>query len=127
MRAMVPGWGGLWLALLLLAGTAHAKVEIDFVPVSAEHESAAQVYFSEGLLDHPHYTRPETAGDDRVPAVLLGGDHEAIRRWRLKQALGRTWQRRPELLERRPLTEEEQALLHEFIDEAQGGSRNQRD
>jgi tRNA (guanine37-N1)-methyltransferase len=117
---------------VLSGGELPAMVLVDAVArllpgALGDEDSAAQDSFSEGLLDHPHYTRPEEIDSDRVPEVLLGGDHEAIRRWRLKQALGRTWQRRPELLERRPLTEEEQALLHEFIDEAQGGSRNQRD
>ena len=70
--------------------------------------------FTAGLLDCPQYTRPEVADERRVPQVLVGGDHEAIRRWRLKQALGRTWLRRPELLEKRQLTSEERTLLEEF-------------
>ena len=61
-------------------------------------ESARSDSFANGLLDCPHYTRPEVVDGLEVPAVLLGGDHEAVRRWRLKQALGRTWQRRPDLL-----------------------------
>ncbi len=78
-------------------------------------ESARQDSFAaSGLLDHPHYTRPEVADNGQVPSVLLGGDHEAIRRWRLKQALGRTWERRPDLLERRELNEEERCLLAEY-------------
>jgi tRNA (guanine37-N1)-methyltransferase len=81
-------------------------------------DSAAQESFVEGLLDCPHYTRPEDDGGDRVPDVLLSGDHAAIRRWRLKMALGRTWQRRPDLLERRELTKEEAALLAQFRQEA---------
>ena len=68
----------------------------------------------DGLLDHPHYTRPEMAGEKVVPEVLLSGDHEAIRRWRRKQALGRAWQRRPDLLEGRELDEEAKLLLEEF-------------
>ena len=68
----------------------------------------------DGLLDHPHYTRPEVAGGKAVPEVLLSGDHEAIRRWRRKQALGRTWQLRPDLLENRQLDEEAELLLKEF-------------
>jgi tRNA (guanine37-N1)-methyltransferase len=82
-------------------------------------ESAAQDSFVDGLLDCPHYTRPEQEGGQRVPEVLLSGDHAAIRRWRLKQALGRTWERRPDLLRGRPLSKEEQALLAEFRRERQ--------
>ena len=77
-------------------------------------ESAAQESFAAGLLDCPHYTRPERYGTVDVPAVLLSGDHAAIRRWRHKQAVGRTWQRRPDLLERRGLRADEQALLSEY-------------
>lgn len=81
--------------------------------------SAEEDSFSSELLDHPHYTRPEVLEDGRsVPAVLLGGNHEAIRRWRLKQALGRTKLRRPELLEKRLLTAEEQQLLGEYLAES---------
>ena len=79
--------------------------------------SAAQDSFEEGLLDCPHYTRPERDGAEAVPAVLLSGDHAAIRRWRLKQALGRTWLRRPDLLARLELDKERRALLDEFIRE----------
>lgn len=67
-----------------------------------------------GLLDCPHYTRPELYEGCSVPGVLLSGNHERIRRWRLKQALGRTWQRRPDLLEVRALSREEAELLAEF-------------
>ena len=77
-------------------------------------ESAVQESFTEGLVDWPHYTRPPTWEQRTVPAVLASGDHEAIRRWRLQQALGRTWLRRPELLERRGMNAEERALLEEF-------------
>jgi tRNA (guanine37-N1)-methyltransferase len=80
-------------------------------------ESAAQDSFCGGLLDCPHYTRPEQDGDGRVPDVLLSGNHAAIRRWRLQQALGRTWERRPDLLQDRKLTLEEQALLAEYRSE----------
>ena len=80
-------------------------------------ESARSDSFANGLLDCPHYTRPEVVDGRQVPAVLLGGDHEAIRRWRLKQALGRTWQRRPDLLGKIALDEEQRALLEEFIGE----------
>ena len=80
--------------------------------------SADQDSFVSGWLDCPHYTRPEEIDGQRVPAVLLSGDHEAIRRWRLKQALGRTWQRRPELLAALELDKEQQALLDEYKAEA---------
>nr|WP_207787515.1 tRNA (guanosine(37)-N1)-methyltransferase TrmD [Candidatus Thiosymbion oneisti] len=78
-------------------------------------DSARQDSYVDGLLDFPHYTRPETVAGARVPQVLLSGDHQAIARWRLQQALGRTWLRRPELLERRGLSAEEKALLNAFI------------
>ncbi|HEM46781.1 MAG TPA: tRNA (guanosine(37)-N1)-methyltransferase TrmD, partial [Alphaproteobacteria bacterium] len=68
------------------------------------------------------YTRPEEIDGRRVPQVLLGGDHQAIARWRRKQALGRTWLRRPDLLRVLDLDDEQQALLQEFIDEHRGGS-----
>ena len=76
--------------------------------------SAVEESFVAGLLDCPHYTRPETYEGMKVPDVLLSGNHEAIRRWRLKQALGRTWQRRPDLIEARSLSSEEAELLAEF-------------
>lgn len=77
-------------------------------------ESAAQDSFVAGLLDCPHYTRPEEYEGQRVPDVLMSGHHEQIRRWRLKQALGRTWQRRPELLAGRSMSKEETQLLGQF-------------
>jgi len=77
-------------------------------------ESAQQDSFAEGLLDCPHYTRPEQYDGDAVPPVLLSGDHAAVRRWRRKQSLGRTWQRRPDLIARRTLSREEQGLLSEY-------------
>ena len=77
-------------------------------------ESAVQESFTGDLVDWPHYTRPPTWGGRVVPAVLSSGDHAAIERWRLQQALGRTWLRRPELLERRGMNDEERALLEEF-------------
>ncbi len=76
--------------------------------------SAAEDSFVEGLLDCPHYTRPEVYEGMPVPEVLLTGHHEKIRRWRLQQALGRTWLRRPELLVERVLSVEESALLEDF-------------
>lgn len=77
-------------------------------------ESAQQDSFVAGLLDCPHYTRPEEFAGLRVPEVLLSGHHEEIRRWRLQQALGRTWQRRPELLAGRSLSKAETQLLMQF-------------
>ena len=77
-------------------------------------DSASQDSFAGGLLDCPHYTRPEAYEGETVPAVLLSGNHAAIARWRLKQALGRTWQRRPELLESRGVSADERTLLEEF-------------
>ena len=77
-------------------------------------QSAEQESFSAGLLDCPHYTRPETYRDEPVPPVLLSGHHAQITRWRLKQSLGRTWLRRPDLLERRGMSEAERKLLEEF-------------
>ncbi|MEO8160195.1 MAG: tRNA (guanosine(37)-N1)-methyltransferase TrmD [Arenimonas sp.] len=77
-------------------------------------ESASQDSFEDGLLDCPHYTRSESRGTDGVPPVLLSGDHAAIRRWRRQQSLGRTWLRRPELLQRLDLNKTDQSLLDAF-------------
>jgi len=77
-------------------------------------QSAAEESFVDGLLDCPQYTRPELHEGAKVPEILMGGHHENIRRWRLKQALGRTWQRRPDLLAARKLSEDEGKLLEEF-------------
>ena len=77
--------------------------------------SAAAESHADGLLDHPHYTRPARFEGDAVPEVLLGGDHGAVARWRRRQALGRTWQRRPDLLAARPLGVDDRRLLGEFI------------
>ena len=91
---------------------------IRLVPGVLGHEqSAQQDSFMEGLLDCPHYTRPEDYDGQLVPEVLLSGNHEKIRKWRLKQALGRTWQRRPDLLAALELTTEQQKLLTEYLDE----------
>ncbi len=87
--------------------------------VLGDEASAAQESFVGGLLDHPHYTRPELYEGIPVPPVLLSGNHADIERWRMKQALGRTWSRRPELLARVVLTTEQQALLEEYQREAQ--------
>jgi len=85
-------------------------------------QSAAAESFAGGLLDCPQYTRPETYAGERIPEVLLSGHHEQIRRWRLKQALGRTWLRRPELIAARRLNDEELKLLEEFKRETKGGA-----
>jgi tRNA (guanine37-N1)-methyltransferase len=77
-------------------------------------QSSAEESFVDDLLDCPHYTRPEVYEGRATPAVLLSGDHAAIARWRLKQALGRTWLRRPDLLSARGMSEEESSLLEEF-------------
>ena len=82
-----------------------------------DDESAAQDSFMNGLLDCPHYTRPEDFEGRRVPEVLLSGDHAAIRRWRMQQMLGRTWLRRPDLLEDLALSAEQKKLLEDFIRE----------
>jgi len=89
--------------------------------VLGHEDSPAQESFVRGMLDCPHYTRPEDVDGMRVPPVLLSGDHEAIRRWRLKQALGRTWARRPDLLARLVLNAEEKTLLAEYQAEMAGG------
>jgi len=83
-------------------------------------DSAAQDSYADGLLDCPHYTRPEEIEGRTVPDVLLSGNHERIRRWRLQQALGRTWLRRPDLMRDRCLSDEEQQLLDDFIRAREG-------
>jgi len=85
--------------------------------VLGDDESAAQDSFMEGLLDCPHYTRPEVVDGRQVPDVLLSGDHARIARWRMKQALGRSYLRRPDLLEKLELNDEQRELLDEFIEE----------
>lgn len=85
--------------------------------VLGDADSATQDSYMDGLLDCPHYTRPENFEGMRVPEVLQSGDHAAIARWRLKMALGRTWQRRPDLLDKRPLSAMEKKLLDEFRSE----------
>lgn len=107
---------------VLSGGELGAMVVIDtvtrLIPGALGHEdSAEQDSFSDGLLDCPHYTRPEQFEELTVPEVLLSGDHAAIARWRMKQALGRTWLRRPELLEKLELSGEQQELLQEYIQE----------
>jgi tRNA (guanine37-N1)-methyltransferase len=86
--------------------------------------SAEEDSFADGLLDCPHYTRPEVLEGMEVPSVLLSGNHADIRRWRLKQSLGRTWLRRPELLENLALTDEQEVLLREFQKEHRLSQQN---
>ncbi|WOE67058.1 tRNA (guanosine(37)-N1)-methyltransferase TrmD [Aeromonas allosaccharophila] len=85
--------------------------------VLGDKASAEQDSFTDGLLDHPHYTRPEVLDGLAVPEALTSGNHEVIRRWRLKQSLGRTWQRRPELINNLALTDEQESLLAEYVRE----------
>ena len=110
---------------VLSGGELAAMVLIDCVVrqlpgVLGDAESASQDSFVNGLLDCPHYTRPEVFEGAAVPQVLLSGNHAEIARWRLKQALGRTWQRRPDLLARRALSADEQELLDDDRKEVQG-------
>ena len=107
---------------VLSGGELPAMVVVDAVArlvpgVLGDENSAVEDSFSDGLLDCPHYTRPEEVEGLRVPPVLLSGDHEAIRRWRLKQSLGRTWTTRPDLMAGRELTAGERRLLDEYIAE----------
>ncbi|MCB1709241.1 MAG: tRNA (guanosine(37)-N1)-methyltransferase TrmD [Halioglobus sp.] len=111
---------------VLSGGELAAMVVIDAVirqlPGVLGHElSAREDSFVDGLLDCPHYTRPEVYQGRQVPDVLLSGNHEQIRRWRLKQALGRTLERRPDLLSGRAMKPEEEQLLAEYLRE-RGGS-----
>jgi tRNA (guanine37-N1)-methyltransferase len=108
---------------VLSGGELPALVVVDAVArllpgVLGDAASAAEDSFADGLLDWPQYTRPEVWDGRPVPPVLLGGNHAAIRRWRLMQALGRTWQKRPELIARRRLSGDERALLEEYCNAA---------
>ncbi len=114
---------------VLSGGELPAMTVIDTVsrllPGALGHEdSAAEDSFAAGVLDYPHYTRPEDIDGQGVPPVLLGGDHQAIARWRRKQALGRTWLRRPDLLAGQELDADSRRLLREFIDEYRTDDRN---
>lgn len=105
---------------VISGGELAAMVCIDamtrLVPGVLGHEqSAQQDSFSDGILDCPHYTRPEEFNGMKVPEVLMNGNHQQIQDWREKQALGRTWQRRPDLLENIVLDDRQQALLNDFI------------
>jgi len=107
---------------VLSGGEIAAMAVIDAVArllpgVLGDEESALQDSFMEGLLDHPHYTRPEEIDGRRVPDVLLSGDHARIAKWRYQQALGRSFERRPDLLEKLDLSDEQQQLLHEYLEE----------
>jgi tRNA (guanine37-N1)-methyltransferase len=118
----VEAEGSTELALgdyVLSGGELAAAVVIDAVArllpgVLGHEDSNIEDSYTAGLLDCPQYTRPEAIDGRAVPPVLLSGDHAAVRRWRLKQALGRTWLKRPRLLAARELTAEEQELLEEF-------------
>ena len=107
---------------VLSGGEIAAMAVIDAVArllpgVLGDDESAIQDSFVDGLLDHPHYTRPESIEGHDVPSVLLSGDHARIARWRYKQALGRSFLRRPDLVEKLDLSSEQQAVLDEFLKE----------
>jgi tRNA (guanine37-N1)-methyltransferase len=107
---------------IISGGELAAAVMIDAVArlvpgVLGDDQSAEQDSFMDGLLDCPHFSRPESVEGVRVPPVLLSGDHGAIRRWRRKQALGRTWERRPDLLKGREMNAEDEALLEEYRQE----------
>lgn len=110
---------------VLSGGELAAMVVIDSIVrqlpgVLGDPESADQDSFVNGLLDCPHYTRPEVYEGQAVPPVLMSGNHAEIGRWRMKQALGRTWQRRPDLLLARALSDDERKLLEEFKQESSG-------
>ena len=105
--------GGELASMVFIDGLAR------LIPGVLGHEdSAEQDSFSNGLLDCPHYTRPEEIAGEKVPEVLLSGDHAAIEKWRLKQSLGRTMERRPDLLVELELSSEQQGLLDEYIRES---------
>ncbi|MGZ5011192.1 MAG: tRNA (guanosine(37)-N1)-methyltransferase TrmD [Methylobacter sp.] len=105
---------------VISGGELAALIVIDAVTrllpgVLGDEDSARQDSHSDGLLDCPHFTRPEQLEGCSVPDVLLGGNHADIDRWRMKQALGRTWQKRPDLLKKKNLSAEQENLLKEFI------------
>jgi tRNA (guanine37-N1)-methyltransferase len=111
---------------VLSGGELAAMVLIDAVVrqlpgALGDGQSTVEESFAAGLLDYPQYTRPEEWSGKGIPEVLMSGHHEFIRRWRLKQSLGRTWQRRPDLLAGRELTAEEKNLLKEF--QQDGGNK----
>ena len=107
---------------VLSGGEIAASVIIDSITrlipgVLGDEQSAVLDSFTSGLLDHPHYTRPEIIRDKEVPNVLLSGNHEAIKRWRLKQSIVTTFKKRPDLLKQRKLSKDEQKLLDEYLEE----------
>ena len=109
-------------SFVLSGGEIAASAMIDSITrlipgVLGDEMSASQDSFTDDLLDYPNYTRPELFRNVSVPEVLLSGNHNDINRWRLKQALGRTHQRRPDLLEGRQLSNDESALLQEYLEE----------
>lgn len=108
---------------VLSGGELPAMVMLDALirqlPGALGHEdSADQDSFAEGLLDCPHYTRPEQYQDLQVPEILLSGNHERIRQWRLTQSLRRTWQRRPDLLDKLTLSDEQRRILDRIVKES---------
>lgn len=114
---------------VLTGGELGAMVLIDAVtrllPGALGHaDSAEEDSFTSGMLDYPHYTRPVEIGGRAVPEVLLSGDHARIREWRMKQALGRTWERRPDLLEGFPLDSGQRRLLAEYIRDREAGKES---
>lgn len=117
---------------VLSGGELGAMVVVDAIArllpgVLGHGESAQNDSFSAGLLDHPHYTRPEDWAGQPVPEVLMSGDHAAIRRWRMQQALGNTWLKRPDLLEGLSLGKDQQKLLREFIGQIELQQRGNAD
>jgi tRNA (guanine37-N1)-methyltransferase len=110
---------------VLTGGELAVMVMIDAIArllpnVLGDEQSAEMDSFVDGLLDHPHYTRPEILNGMQVPKVLLSGNHAEITRWRLKQSLGRTWLRRPDLLKKIKLNKLQQTLLEEFMNDIRG-------
>ena len=121
MRAALARWSGALACALVLAGcatpqrTAPPGEQSWAGRMGLTVQGRANDSFSAGLLDHPHWTRPEVWRDAGVPEVLMSGDHAKIARWRRQQALGQTWLKRPELLDALELDEDSRALLREFI------------
>lgn len=114
---------------VLSGGELPAMVMIDAITrllpgALGDENSALQDSFENGLLDHPHYTRPETIDGMAIPTVLQSGDHAAIAAWRQKESIGKTWQKRPDLLKRRILNDNERKLLQLFIDDTILGGNN---
>lgn len=104
--------GGELAALVVIDGVTRLLPDVLGAQESSQRDS-----FMQGLLDYPHYTRPEIVDGQTVPAVLQSGDHAAVERWRLKQSLGRTFLKRPDLLEKLDLSDEQKKLLGEFMSE----------